>query len=95
MFEGLLERILLSYFGKWIVGIDKNNLQLGVWSGDVIIENVGLNIEAIDELSMPILLKYSYIEKFNLKIPWSKLSTLPVEIVIENIFAILGPKKKE
>ena len=43
MFEGLLERVLFSYLGKWIAGIDKNNLRLGVWSGNVQIENVGLN----------------------------------------------------
>lgn len=92
MFESLLERILFSYFGKWIAGIDKNNLHLGVWSGNVQIENVGLSTEAIDNLNMPVILKYSFIQKLSLKIPWSKLSTMPVEILIENVYAILGPK---
>ena len=30
MFEGLLEKILLSYFGKFIDGVDKGHIQLGV-----------------------------------------------------------------
>lgn len=40
MFEGLLERILLSYFGKFIEGVNKKDIQLGVLSGNLIIDNV-------------------------------------------------------
>lgn len=54
-----------------------------------------MNKEAIENLNIPIILKYSFIDKFILKIPWSKLSTEPVEVIIENIFGILGPKSKE
>lgn len=48
MFEGLLERLLLSYFGKFIDGVNKNHISLGVMSGNLIIEDVRLNEEAID-----------------------------------------------
>ena len=37
MLESILEKILLNYFGRFISGIDKNNLHLGVWRGDVLI----------------------------------------------------------
>lgn len=30
MFEIILEKILLNYFGKYIEGIDSNNLHLGI-----------------------------------------------------------------
>lgn len=42
MFEKILEKVLLTYFGRFISGLDKNNLKLGVWSGNVVIENVNL-----------------------------------------------------
>jgi hypothetical protein len=29
MFEKILEKVLLSYFGQYIQGIDANNLHLG------------------------------------------------------------------
>ena len=48
MFEKILERVLLSHFGKYLTGFDKNNLKLGVWSGNVVIENVNLKPEIIE-----------------------------------------------
>jgi hypothetical protein len=30
MFEGILEKLLQSYFGKYLVGLDKKNLSIGV-----------------------------------------------------------------
>ena len=47
MFEKILEKILIQYFGKFIIGLDKNNLKLGVWSGNVVIEKVNINPEII------------------------------------------------
>jgi vacuolar protein sorting-associated protein 13A/C len=47
MFEKILEKILLNYFGKYLTGFDKNNLKLGVWSGNVVIENMMLKPEVI------------------------------------------------
>lgn len=43
-----MERVLLSHFGKYLTGFDKNNLKLGVWSGNVVIENVNLKPEIIE-----------------------------------------------
>jgi len=30
MFEGILEKLLQTYFGKYLVGLDKKNLSVGV-----------------------------------------------------------------
>jgi vacuolar protein sorting-associated protein 13A/C len=35
MFEKLLEKLLLTYFGTYVHGIDPNNLHVGIWSGDI------------------------------------------------------------
>jgi len=40
MFETLLEKILQQKLGKYIEGLDKNNLKIGVWSGNILLENV-------------------------------------------------------
>jgi hypothetical protein len=39
MFEGLLEKILQSRLGQYIDGLDRKNLSMGVWSGNILIEN--------------------------------------------------------
>lgn len=59
MFEKILEKVLLTYFGRFISGLDKNNLKLGVWSGNVVIENVNLKQELIEILELPLKLKMS------------------------------------
>lgn len=48
MFEKILERVLLSHFGKYLTGFDRNNLKLGVWSGNVVIENVKVKPEILE-----------------------------------------------
>ena len=48
MFEKVLEKILLQHFGKFIQGFDKQNISLGVWSGNVMVENVMLRPEIIE-----------------------------------------------
>ncbi len=45
MFEKILQNILEKQLGQFIVGFDAKNLSIGVWSGDVIIENVSIKPE--------------------------------------------------
>ena len=94
MFEALLEKILLSHFGQYLSGLDRNNIHLGVWSGNLIIENVSLKSEAIDMWELPLQLRFSHIEKFQVNVPWSKLSQQSVEVIIENVFVIVTQKAK-
>lgn len=35
MLDSILEKIIVSYFGKYIKGIDRKNLHLGIFSGNV------------------------------------------------------------
>jgi vacuolar protein sorting-associated protein 13A/C len=71
--------------------LDKNNLKLGVWSGNMVIENVNLKPEIIEMLELPLRLVKSSIGKMTIKIPWKKLTSMPVEITIENVFISLIP----
>lgn len=94
MFEKILEKIIISYFGKYINGIDKNNVHLGVFKGNVKIENVSLKPEVMDLLDLPIDIVFSNIGRMTLNIPWSKLSSSPVPITLEDIYLVIGPRKE-
>lgn len=83
MFESILERLLSTYFGRFITGLDKENLHVGVFSGNVQIENVSAKPEIIDLLELPLNLAFSHIGKLQMKIPWTKLSSAPVEVILE------------
>lgn len=43
MFESLIKSILDKVAGEYIQGLNKDNLSIGIFSGDVKIENVSLN----------------------------------------------------
>ena len=94
MFEALLEKILLSHFGRFLSGLDRANIHLGVWSGNLIIENVSLKPEVIEMLELPLQLRFSHIEKFQVNVPWSKISQQSVEIFIQNVFVIVSQKSR-
>lgn len=95
MFEGLLEKILLAKIGKYIVGLDKENLKIGVWGGDITLENVYLKPDALLMLQLPLLILYGKIVKLVIKVPWSKLSSAPVEVRLEGLSVILCTQQKQ
>ena len=95
MFESILEKILLNNFGQFITGLDRNNLHLGVWAGDIVIENVNLKPDVIDMLDIPINLRFSTIGRLQIQVPWSSLSRNPVEVSIDRILVIVSPRPQE
>ncbi|OMJ85768.1 hypothetical protein SteCoe_12834 [Stentor coeruleus] len=94
MFEGILEKILLAKLGKYIVGLDKDSLKVGVWGGDITLENVHLKANALLLLQLPFLITYGKIVKLVIKVPWSKLSSAPVEIRLEGLYVIISSQEK-
>ena len=40
MFEGLIESLILSYFGDYIENLDRNKLTIGIWSGTLQLEDI-------------------------------------------------------
>ena len=94
MFESILEKVLQKQLGKFISGIDSNNLKIGVWSGCVVIENVSIKPEVLEMLELPITLKFSSIGKLSLQVPWKSLSSSPVEVNLEGVYLIISPKNK-
>jgi len=78
MFESILERILKNYLGRFINGVDSNNLHLGVWKGDVRVENVSIRSDVLDNLECAVRIKASNIGSLSMKVPWTKLSSMPV-----------------
>ena len=48
VFQGLLTSVLQKAAGQYITGIDSKGLSVGVWSGEVVIKDVGLNAKNIE-----------------------------------------------
>lgn len=59
MFQTILKKLLIKYLGSFIQGLDKNKLSLGVFSGDIIIENVSLKENILEMLDLPMSIWFS------------------------------------
>ncbi len=93
MFESVLEKILLKYCNTYIKEFDKNCLKIGLWNGDIEIQNVQLNSNILEKFDFPFLIQFSFIKNIKIKIPWTKLASIPIIIILEDIFLFLKIKE--
>ncbi|KAF2880111.1 hypothetical protein ILUMI_26068 [Ignelater luminosus] len=83
--------LLNQLLGKYVVDLDTENLNVGIFSGHVQLTDLQLKSEALYELNLPIKVKIGTIGKIWLKIPWNYLWNEPVVINIEDIHIIAEP----
>ncbi|KAK9110207.1 hypothetical protein Sjap_018267 [Stephania japonica] len=86
MFEGIVQKLLEEYLGRYVKDIQKDQLKIGLWNGQVLLENVGLNLEAFDYLQLPFALKQGHVGRLSIRIPWKKLGWDPIIILLEDVF---------
>lgn len=89
MFEGFLEKFLLKYFGEYLKGIDKQNLSVAVWKGEISVKTVDINPDILRKMGIPLKMVFGKIESLLLKVPWNNLSGKPVEVEIDSICVVL------
>ena len=89
----------LAYFLKQFLGefvedssILQEKIQIGVWSGYVVLEQLVLKRELLAVLNLPISLSYGVVGRFELRIPWGNLGVEPVVVVIDRLHLVLEPK---
>jgi vacuolar protein sorting-associated protein 13A/C len=57
MIEGLVAALLSRFLGDFVKGLEKENLRIGILSGDVTLENLELKKEALQNFDLPITIK--------------------------------------
>jgi len=90
--ESIAVALLTKYLGKYVCGLQKENLKLSIGSGNVVLENLELRKEAIDELELPVNIKHGYLGKLSLSLSWKNFASQPAIISIDRLFLIVGPK---
>ena len=89
MFEVLIEKLILSYFGDYIENLDRNKLSLGLWSGSLTLEDIKINPKSVNKLKLPFKFLFGKIKKLSLLIPWKQNFSVPTEITIDSIQIVL------
>ncbi|TKW09291.1 hypothetical protein SEVIR_6G085000v4 [Setaria viridis] len=93
MFERVVSQVLAGLLGRYVKGIQKEQLKIGFWSEEILLKNVELILEAFDYLQLPFALKNGRIGKLSIRIPWKKLGWDPIIIVIEDVFVCACPRE--
>ncbi|OMJ86004.1 hypothetical protein SteCoe_12572 [Stentor coeruleus] len=89
--NGAVASVLNKVLGDWIENLNSENLNLSVFSGDILLENLNLKASAFDNLGLPFRLSYGYVGKISANIPWTSLAKSPLRIQISNIHMCLSP----
>ncbi|KAH9640442.1 hypothetical protein HF086_018108 [Spodoptera exigua] len=91
VFESIVVDVLNRFLGSYVENLNRSQLKLGIWGGDVVLENLILKQNALEELNIPVQTVYGHLGKLVLKIPWKNLYGASVEATIERLFLIVNP----
>ncbi|KAH8342100.1 hypothetical protein KR059_012058 [Drosophila kikkawai] len=84
--ESYITPILLNYVAKYVKNFRDEDAQVSLWEGEVTFQNLDLRLEVLEEeLNMPVELVSGHIHELSIQVPWTKLMSEPVKIVINTI----------
>ena len=84
----LLEKVL----GPFVIGLDKQSLNLSVWSGEVLLRDLQLRTAALDALPIPVKAIGGTLGEVRVTVPWRRLGKEPLIISIDRVFLLVGPR---
>lgn len=89
MAKRLLHNVLVKVLGEFIE-LDEENLNLAVWSGQIVLTNLRLKTQHILE-TYNLNVFHGSIRRLEVTIPWATLLVNPVRISIDGILLDVGP----
>ncbi|KAL8719673.1 MAG: hypothetical protein Q9225_003348 [Loekoesia sp. 1 TL-2023] len=93
MLEGLVANLLNRFLGMYVKNFNAQQLNVGIWNGDVKLRDLELRREALDQLHLPVNVVEGYLGSLTMSIPWTNLRGKPVRINIEDVFLLAAPKE--
>ncbi|KAM9764616.1 LOW QUALITY PROTEIN: intermembrane lipid transfer protein VPS13C [Menidia menidia] len=91
VFEALVSDLLNRFIGDYVENLDKSQLKIGIWGGNVVLENLKVKENALSELDVPFKVKAGQIGRLTLKIPWKNLYNDAVVATLEGLYLLVVP----
>ncbi|XP_037835905.1 vacuolar protein sorting-associated protein 13C isoform X2 [Kryptolebias marmoratus] len=91
VFESLVSDLLNRFIGDYVENLDKSQLKIGIWGGNVVLENLRVKENALSEFDVPFKVKAGQIGKLTLKIPWKNLYNDAVVATLEGLYLLVVP----
>lgn len=93
MLEGLASYILNKILGDFIDGIESNQLNISLLSGDVELFNLSIKPDILENMPLPFKLKYGKVGRIFLDLPVTGFFfSYPIKIELSEIFVLVEPK---
>ena len=94
--EGIISDLLQTFLGSFVRGLDRNNLALSMWDGDVRLHNLELRTEILDALPLPVRVVGGALGELRISVPWRNLlGNGPIHISIDRVLLLLAPRSGE
>ncbi|XP_037905174.1 vacuolar protein sorting-associated protein 13 isoform X4 [Hermetia illucens] len=94
VFESLVADLLNKFIGDYVEDLDRKQLSIGIWGGDVVLTNLALRANAFQDLDLPIQIVYGHLGKLVLKIPWKNLYSERVVAQVEDLYILVAPNNE-
>ncbi|KAL1007735.1 hypothetical protein UPYG_G00090880 [Umbra pygmaea] len=95
VFESLVSDLLNRFIGDYVENLDKSQLKIGIWGGNVVLENLKVKENALSELDVPFKVKAGQIGKLTLRIPWKNLYSDAVVATLDGLYLLVVPGATE
>ncbi|KAM6980546.1 intermembrane lipid transfer protein VPS13C [Aplochiton taeniatus] len=91
VFESLVSDLLNRFIGDYVENLDKSQLKIGIWGGNVVLENLKVKENALSEFDVPFKVKAGQVGKLTLKIPWKNLYNDAVVATLDGLYLLVVP----
>ncbi|XP_026157018.1 vacuolar protein sorting-associated protein 13C isoform X2 [Mastacembelus armatus] len=91
VFESMVSDLLNRFIGDYVENLDKSQLKIGIWGGNVVLENLKVKENALSEFDVPFKVKAGQIGKLTLKIPWKNLYSDAVVATLDGLYLLIVP----
>ena len=91
MAKRLLLNVLLAILGDYIEDLAADNLKLGVWSGEIVLNDLGINRKILQKLGIPVKVVHGLIKRLSVTIPWASLDSNSVKITADGVYLHVSP----
>uniref|UniRef100_A0A8C0C6D7 Vacuolar protein sorting 13 homolog C n=1 Tax=Balaenoptera musculus TaxID=9771 RepID=A0A8C0C6D7_BALMU len=89
--ESVVADLLNRFLGDYVENLNKSQLKLGIWGGNVALDNLQIKENALSELDVPFKVRAGQIDKLTLKIPWKNLYGEAVVASLEGLYLLVVP----
>ncbi|KEG13024.1 hypothetical protein DQ04_01261050 [Trypanosoma grayi] len=93
MFDKLVAGLVTSYLGKYFENVNKDQVKVSLWSGHVRLRNLRFRKDALRAWDTSLCVKEGFIDELTVAIPWTRLQSEFVVVVVKKVRVVLQQKK--